>query len=65
MAKRSNELTTYKVRCAATFACYAFVEGKDAEDAERRARKWFRDKDRDVEAEASHIHDTYEVEEVE
>lgn len=63
MKKEKSDDRLYKVRCSATFACYAHVTAKDAEDAERKARKWFRDKDRDPVAEASHIHDTYEVEE--
>lgn len=56
-----KERSPYKVRCAVTFACYAFVEAKSPAEAERLARKWFRKQD--AEAEASHIHDTYEVEE--
>jgi len=57
------EKQTYKVRCATTYACYAFVEAKNPVDAEKKARKWFHETD--PESEASHIHETYEVEETE
>lgn len=60
--KPSDELLTFKVRCARTFAAYFFVEARDQDEAESIARKEFKEKD--AEAEASHIHETFEVEEV-
>ena len=62
MPKPSDELLTFKVRCARTFAAYFFVEARNQEEAESIASKDFEKKD--AESEASHIHDTFEVEEV-
>lgn len=60
-SKSKGEKTTYKVRCAVTFASYWFVEATSAGEAERIARRNFRKCD--PEAEAAHINDSYEVEE--
>lgn len=54
---------TFKVRIARTFASYWFVTAKDQDDAERKAFEKMSERDFDAEAEASHIHDTVEVEE--
>ena len=54
---------TFKVRIARTFASYWFVTAKDQNEAERKAREKMSERDFDAEAEASHIHDTVEVEE--
>ena len=54
---------TFKVRIARTFASYWFVTAKDQNDAERKAFEKMSEQDFDAEAEASHIHDTVEVEE--
>ncbi len=60
-----NDEQVYKVRCAATYACYLFVRDvKDQDQAEEEARKFTSaESGFDWESEASHMHTTYEVEE--
>ena len=63
--------TVHKVRVGVEFACYLHVEAKDQDEAEEKARQYVADlkvKDGgdaiyDWLGEATHIHDTYEVEE--
>ena len=62
-AIKQNENLTFKVRLARTFASYWFIKAKDQDEAERKAFEKMSEKDFDAEAEASHIHDTVEVEE--
>ena len=62
-AVKQNENLTFKVRLARTFASYWFITAKDQDEAERKAFEKMSEKDFDAEAEASHIHDTVEVEE--
>ena len=60
---KQNENLTFKVWLAHTFASYWFITAKDQNEAERKAFEKMSEKDFDAEAEASHIHDTVEVEE--
>lgn len=58
-----GEDTVFKVRLARTYASYWFITAKDQDEAERMAFEKMSEKDFDAEAEASHAHDTVEVEE--
>lgn len=60
---RPGEDTVFKVRLARTFASYWFITAKDQDEAERKAFEKMSDRDFDAESEASHIHDSVEVEE--
>lgn len=61
----SKKDQVFKVRLARTFASYWYVEAKNGGEAQRKAFKKMSESDFDAEAEASHIHDTVEVEEAE
>lgn len=61
--RKKDKNLTFKVRLARTFASYWFITAKDYDEAERKAFEKLSEKDFDAEAEASHIHDTVEVEE--
>lgn len=59
-------MQTYKVRVANTVAHYVFVDAKSEHDAYRRVQKEIlNDPQFDWYGEASHIHNTIEVEEAE
>ena len=64
-----RERQTFKVRCALTYAFYAFVEAHDADEAELVAENWCRESDarRDDglfwDSEATYKHSTFEAEE--
>lgn len=60
--KKDKDLM-FKVRLARTFSSYWFITAKDQDEAERKAFEKMSEKDFNAEAEASHIHDTVEVEE--
>lgn len=60
---KTGEGTVFKVRLARTFASYWFITAKDQDEAERKAFEKMDDRDFDAESEASHVHDTVEVEE--
>lgn len=62
-AVKQSENLTFKVRLARTFASYWFIAAKDRDEAERKAFEKMSEKGFDAEAEASHVHDTVEVEE--
>lgn len=58
-----GEDLVFKVRLARTFASYWYITAKNQDEAERKAFKKMSERDFDAEAEASHTHDTVEVEE--
>lgn len=64
-----HELQTFKVRCSLETAFYAFVEAHDADEAERVAEDWCREREDEYldgqfwDSEATYKHSTFEAEE--
>lgn len=54
---------TFKVRLATTYASYWFIDAKDQDEAYEKAMEKMSEPDFYPESEASHIHNTAEVEE--
>lgn len=68
--KKREDAAVYKVRVALTASHYVFVTASCPDAAERKARAYIRDMDKnhggyDWLGEASHLHETFEVEEAE